>query len=320
MRKYTIKGKTYIFDRYKFIDILGSILLRKEGDGSVTQIHQIDIFNRIADKVGLSSPDAVKQWKRGKGCPADVERVKACAEVLGVNFMELLTPCVEKEMSKLNDKEVALLEKVFAGCMNCYYEKAEWLFDSTIDKEQRWDLENSFTDKVLEHVEEMHLLTDQNALYISEDIRYRIHRFLNDFKEEYDIWDMKPEWKQIQSESEGSLPQDISMFIPIEHSLCFGEIKTHEQGVYVHGLFYIDEEINLATKLSYDYPEIPDEYYDDTSLDGESLDENGNPRDLTPLAHPEFGLTPKILFKDYATRLMKNAFRVEFPEIEHMFA
>ena len=136
----------------------------------------------MADKVGLSSPDAVKQWKRGKGCPADVERVKACAEVLGVNFMDLLTPCVEKEM------------------------------------------------------------------------------------------------------------------------------------------FYIDEEINLATNLSYDYPEIPNEYYDDTSLDGESLDENGNPRDLTPLAHPELGLTPKILFKDYATRLMKNAFRVEFPEIEHMFA
>lgn len=104
----------------------------------------------------------------------------------------------------------------------------------------------------------------------------------------------------------GDFAPDIARY---NDDLLFGEV-----------LFYIDEEINLATKLSYDYPEIPDEYYDDTSLDGESLDENGNPRDLTPLAHPEFGLTPKILFKDYATRLMKNAFRVEFPEIEHMFA
>ena len=314
MRKYIVEGKTYTFNRIHFIDLLNGMLVQKNDDGSAIRVPKISVFTRIADKTDLTV-EAIKQWEKGKGCPGDIERVKACAEVLNVDFFDLLIPCGSEEMNKLNDKEMALLEEIFAGCVSYYYEQAEWFFNENIEKSQYRELEQHIPERVSEITKKMHAITDQNALFISEDIRYRIHRFLNDFEKEYDIWDMQLKWKESKVDSEGKDHLDICMMTPMEYALCCGDMRTHEDGIYLQGLNYLEEEINLATKLSYDYPDIPIDFYDDVSIDGESFDRNGKPKDLSRLCHPEYGINPGIIYKDYATRIMKNAFAVEFPEI-----
>ena len=163
-------------------------------------------------------------------------------------------------------------------------------------------------------IDELHSETDQSALLISEDIRYRVHKFLIEFKDRFSLYDMMGDWDEIQLD-----PSDDSRkeYIISNRAACeLPTLRTHEEAVDVYGIFYIFEERDLASKLSLDYTEIPEHYCDNYDLDGVSYDEDGNPKDLSQFRCTDSELNPQMLYMDYVTRILKNAFRIEFPEME----
>jgi len=311
-REYLIEGKPYKWDRLKFIDRLAQ--MREDVDGIKKRIPQIKVFDAIADILDVT-PDAVKHWKNGDNSPVSLEYVKVCAEVLGVGYLDLLSPSYVEEMNKMTEKEVALVEKVFDGCVNSYYVYSERFNEHAGDSNQRHEVNLKYKEKALSMIDDMHSVVDRNSLFVSEDIRYRIHRFLNVFREDFDLYDMPEEWIEINDGTTGQVEYIIST--PMQYHIRY--MRTHEDGVHFLGLIYLDEESDLASKLSYEYTEIPSEYYDSVNVDGESLDENGNPRDLSKFRCVNFELNPLILYKDYITRILKNAFMIEFPELKKAY-
>lgn len=311
LRIYTDHGKTYTFNRYRFIDLLSA--RTTDVDGITKSVSQTRSLTEIADKLDIT-PDAIKAWKSGKTNPKCLNYVKTCADVLGVNYLELLTPCKKEEMNKLNDNEVALLKNVFAGCIDCYYEYTKLRSELKTGNKKHYEIESLSSEKLSEMIDRLHSIADQNSLFVSEDIRYRVHSFLIKFEQGFGLYDTPYEWNDVKAPADSPNTVESIVGINVAHALPYSQNR--EDAIHVLGLFYLGEEQDLALKLSLEYKEIPEHYYDDYDLDGVPFDEDGNPKDLTQFFCPDYEFKPIFLCRDYFTRIMKNAFRVEFPELE----
>ena len=106
-RVYKIDGKAYQFNRIAFVDAVKNRTKRKTSYGKKIGTTQGFLFEQIADLLSIT-PEAVKHWYAGNNSPVDITYIQTCADVLGIDFMNLLSPFQDiMEELKMSDKEVS---------------------------------------------------------------------------------------------------------------------------------------------------------------------------------------------------------------------
>ena len=304
LRTYEYEGKTYQFNRYAFIDALKSVSIKRDADGGIIRVTQSSLFDKIADQLFIT-PEAVKNWKFGNNSPVELHYIEVCAEVLGVDFMSLLSLVDDnKEDAKLTDKEIALIENVYAECINSMY----LLSDST-DRSSR-------EEKYFQSLSSVHRMIDA-SLFISSSVRYRLHRIACDMSDHDIFRGMCDRWEKLNLiHLSGIEYQDKIASIYEMNFYQFSHIRGGETDDW--DLFYIEEEKALAEKLGYDYPDIPESYINE---DTEKMpkDYDGNPKSICDVCYiqdaEDFQINGNILFKDMMTRFIKMVFANDFPEL-----
>ena len=309
-RVLNYNGKEYRFNYVAFGDILAEKSAASKTENGKKRISQSAWMNKISEALDIS-PEAVKNWKRGYNGPKDTASIRKCAEVLGVDVLSLLRPLDHrKEIEKMNESEKRIIEEVFFKCVSALYVFSERF---KTDKKEKDGVRNASNEakKLLAHsIEEIHCVVDRSALFIGESVRYRLHRLLNDFCEIGFCEPIPDRWEKIE-ESVGDHVDAFSL------RFCFGN---RDRESLRDNVWYITEEQELAEKLNYSYTSIPERYYENVDSDGIPLDEKDAPIPMEKFGITDacaFEITPSILYKDMMTRLLKDVFLHDFPELEN---
>lgn len=92
-------GTEYLFSPFAFKKCVNTYKAKVRTERTNISVEQT--YEAIADSAHVSV-DAVKNWMYGKNGPADLETVKHLAEVLKVDYMDLLKAQEEENMSEKN--------------------------------------------------------------------------------------------------------------------------------------------------------------------------------------------------------------------------
>lgn len=309
-RKLAYRDRQYQFDYIAFSKLLAKKADETKDTGKNQRISQSEWMNRIAYALGVSF-EAVKNWKRGNNGPKDIDSVICSAEVLGVDALSLLKPLDENQEDRnLNEAEKTLITEVFSECINAVYDYSNYLINHLTDNRPSNQLVYRDAREILRDVvKNLHLSVDKSSLFISESIRYRLHRLLNDFIDFYESYLMLPErWEEFDSV--------ISNMIPDYPELYSSHDKREK---WTNDIWYLSDERELAEKMNYAYTPIPEQYYDNADIDGTVYDENDEPILLEGFEitdDTDFAINPQILYKDMMTRSLKEVFMHDFPELQ----
>ncbi len=308
-------GNEYYFNRIGFIDAIKTAAQKRDASGK--RITQQALRDKIADQVVLGS-EAVYKWQQGYNSPGDIKFVEACADVLEVDISHLLTPIDSNRRGlKLTDKEIELISIIYEECVCCiylYYDAyKEYTEDSKTNHEIRQKKETEYFDRL----SAAHRTIDARSLFITDGVKYRLHRIVNDMSERNMFLGMSERWEELNTvhiDEESAYDRISSLWDMIDYSAS----PSRESGVLRKGLFYIEEEKALAEKLGYMYSEIPQDYYDEyeAAINPGVSNSERNIGEVCKIEDSSFELNANILFKDMMTRFIKMVFVNDFPEIK----
>lgn len=300
-KEYIDKGVAYTFNRIALVEAMSN-----QADENGKKIPKTAFRTRIAEKLDVT-PDAVKNWELGKNFPSRVRYLKVCAEELGIDYKDLLTPLQKEETKTLNDIEVELIKRVFADCVECFYEY------STI-----WDDYENGTNKgvfaIKEHrnalktrLSNLHVIVDKEALNISDSVRYRLHRILNDISGEDSIIDGN--YPRRWEEGDPSLWSRINPYLILHITEYASREDFILDSIESWSMDIFGAEQVISAKMDYTYSDIPD-WYDEGQDPTEEQKQN-----IVKVGCNEFEFSLPIVFRDLLTRLLKTGFGIDFPEM-----
>lgn len=271
--------------------------------------HISDILQEIASKLFLSF-DTVKKWKYGENAPADLQKVKDIAEVLGVDPFEFLSPLekgtVLKKYSKSNDSEI--VRTIFEKCIDIVYDYVD-----------ARDVEAA--DKCRENVILLHKTVDEEALFTTYTTRYKLHKFLIEFYHAVDYPFLPKRWLDITHRTAND------KWNPFQ-TTYYSNILSGEFETLLEQVECIDNEISLAERLGYfDNVTIPEDlrkkawdYYKKARDDSDDNDFDEISKQLSKCGHPldyetEFRITPEIVWEDMMVETLREVFMNDFADI-----
>ena len=315
LRTYSINGQLYHFNSLAFWNAIKSATrIRNSAGKSIRITTETALQEKIADQLEIT-PEAIKNWKLGNNSPVNLKSIEVCATVLGVDIMCLLTP-VDEEASKLTDKEIVLIERIYAECINSMYFLNSCCELYTDDRSINTSIRKDREEEYLKTLATLHQMIDATLL-ISSSVRYRLHRIICDMSEHNIFLGMSERWQDINTvkNSAGHYHDRLaSIYALADYSSSMKRGGDTEDS----DLLYVEDEKALAEKLGFKYTDIPDAYYD---YDEEHMpkDKNGNPENVSNVCYindrTEFELNGNILFKDLMTRFIKMVFAHDFPEL-----
>jgi len=307
-------GSEYYFNRIGFIDAIKKAAQKRDASGR--RITQQMLRDKIADKVVLSS-ESVYKWQQGYNAPGDIKYIEICADVLETDISHLLTPINSNRRGiKLTDKEIELVSIIYEECVCCiylYYDAyKEFSEDSKTNHETRQNKEKEY----FARLSAAHRTIDAHSLFITDGVRYRLHRIVNDMSERNMFLGMSDRWEEINTEQIEEF-KVYDRIASLDEMIDYSISPSRDSGISRQGLFYIEEEKALAEKLGYKYSKIPQEYYDDENKTNPVFDGSGrNIGEVCKIEDSSFELNANILFKDMMTRFIKMIFTNDFPEIQ----
>lgn len=307
-------GNEYYFNRIGFINAIKTAAQKRDASGK--RITQQALRDKIADQVVLGS-EAVYKWQQGYNSPGDIKFVEACADVLEVDISHLLTPIdSNKGVIKLTNKEIELISIIYEECVCCIYLYYDAYKEYTEDNKTNHKIRQKKETEYFDRLSAAHRTIDARSLFITDGVKYRLHRIVNDMSERNMFLGMSERWENInavQMDEHSVCDKTASLWEMIDYSIS----PSRDSGISRQGLFYIEEEKALAEKLGYKYPEIPQEYYDDENVTNPVVDSSGtNIGEVCRIEDSSFELDANILFKDMMTRFIKMVFVNDFPEIK----
>ena len=307
-------GNEYYFNRIGFIDAIKAATQKRDASGK--RITQQVLRDKIADKVVLS-PESVYKWQQGHNAPGDIKYVEICADVLETDISHLLTPIdSNKGVISLTDKEIELISIIYEECVSCIYLYYDAYKEFTDDGRMNQDILHQKEKEYFDRLSEAHRMIDARSLFITDGVKYRLHRIVNDMSERNLFLGMSERWEEIntvQLDEHSVCDKTASLWEMVDYSIS----PSRNSGISRQGLFYIEEEKALAEKLGYKYPDIPQEYYDDENVTNPVVDGSGrNIGEVCKIEDSSFELDANILFKDMMTRFIKMVFANDFPEIK----
>jgi transcriptional regulator with XRE-family HTH domain len=275
------------------------------------------LMERIAEKAYVTY-EAVKNWKQGYNGPSDIEMVKICAEVLDIDYHDLLTSIESKQESvKMTEKEIALVENIFGGCIKIVYRFSDRFKHYGENRGENHKLFSQARDNYKSEITQLRAVIDSSSLFARESIRYKLHRILIDMCEDYKSFGMAERWEAIEKIEIDE--HAFSYNVDTDEIASFSHISSRANAIETRGIWYLTEEKEMAEKLGYEYTDIPGDYYNNVDLDGQAYDENDNVLELDEFhiidCNDEYEITPQILYKDMRTRLLKDVFAHDFPEL-----
>jgi len=131
-----VKGNEYVFSSFAFKKCVNTYKAKVKMDKTDISVEQI--YETIADSAHVSV-DAVKNWMYGKNGPADLETVKHLAEVLKVDYMELLKIQEESNMPEKNVEMNMAMNVVIdmdktKDVIRVVYQKMSAFMDAAVDE------------------------------------------------------------------------------------------------------------------------------------------------------------------------------------------
>lgn len=321
-RILSLDGKQYQFDYIAFSELLAEKASESETTVSaepknkterIKRIPQSTWMAKIADELEIS-PEAVKNWKRGYNGPKDIDSVIKCAKVLDVDVLSLLRPLdIIQEYEKMNEKEIDVISDVFSKCIDAIYCYSDRWKQYTDDRRIHNRQINREAESIFKcSVEEIHRVVDKSALLITDSVRYRLHRILNDLFFISFCDPIPAGWEEIGE----SIKNNVDSFTLRFYYDC----PTRES--VSDNIWYFSDEQDIAEKMDYSYTPIPDCYYDNVNLDGNPLDGNDKPIPMGKFGitdDTEFEFSPNIIYKDMMTRALRDVFLHDFPGLKKGF-
>lgn len=305
-------GREYLFDRFALDDAVCAKVNKEKGITKGTVIHWISEACPISD-------DGVKNWLYGKN-GIDIEMVKMVAEVLAIDYHDILTPVQKtQEESEMRTENNTITEvkanteatvcpenkvypadrnavlKVYGDCVSMIYTMEEILGKTDILWNQREGAMQAACNRI---IRDAHTYVDQNALALHRTTRYMLHRVLLDCSELVEEFDIPDRWEIFQDR------------------LCMQELHflgCRDRDVYLTGeqpddidcRIYLVDEIILAENLGFEDVVKPTE------------DEWDNLEDLGNLNRFGYSgcITPSMIAVDQLVECLAAVFRESFPEI-----
>ena len=305
-RVLSYDGQQYQFDYIAFSDLLASKASKPKKGDRKTGISQNTLMNKIADELDISL-EAVIRWKRGYNGPKDIDSVIKCANVLDIDVLSLLKPLETiQEDEKLNEKEKNVIEDVFCKCVEAIYCFAERFKQYTEDLRLNTSLKHKAEEDFVSSIEEVHRFVNKSALLITDSVRYRLHRLLNDLCDIDFAMPIPDRWEKIEE----SMGNNIDSYTLRFYYYYYQRTSLNDN------IWYLTDEQEIAEKMNYLYTPIPNNYYDNVNVDGIPLDENNDPIQMNGFGITDFTnfeITPNILYKDMMTRLLRDVFMHDFP-------
>ena len=206
----------------------------------------------------------------------------------------------------MNENEVALIKSIYAACVECFYDYSQqW---KVCEKDEKQFSTGTFRAELEADLTRLHVEVDKEALSISESVRYRLHRILNDISGEESIIDGN--YPRRWDDADPSLWSRINPYL-IMH---ITEYASREDFIldsidnWCMDIFGAEQV--MSARMDYTYSEIPDWY-----------DEERNPtedqkQDIVNVGCNEFEFSLPIVFRDLITRLLKTGFGIDFPEMK----
>ena len=316
---YNVEGKIFQFNQEAFKHFMTSASSRKDSEGKPlkARVTKTKLYDQIADKIGDIEPASIKNWEMGYNSPRSIDYIQVCAEVLKVDLMQLLSPADDqKEVIKLKDKEVTLIEKIYEECINSMYLLHNVHKKLTGNPKEDSQIRHQNEAEYLEKLSGAHKMVDATLL-ISASVRYRLHRILNDMGEKGLFIGLPDRWTRINLIELDDHSRQIRVATEDE-MFDYTISPSREGGSFRQGYWYFESEKELAEKLGYKYTDIPEAYWDD---DQETMpkDSDGTPKkmiDVCQIEDADFEMDANILLKDMMTRYIKMVFANDFPELD----
>lgn len=310
MKKNEISTKHYTKDgiRYKFNHVALDERIREQARFNNTTMGILQ--DHLAEKLNVST-DSIKGWKNGDNAPLDLIFVEDLAKCLNMDTSELLIPeqkgiFVNTQKMK-SDRE--LIRRIFEECVSISYDFAERC-DSTIVEECE------------DKIEGLHKTVDENALFCTSAVRYKLHKLLIECYQAVDFPALPNRWIEITHKT-GNKKWNPFQFWHT-HFLS-AEFENYGEEIEA-----IDNEILLAENLGFDgIVQIPEssrkkaKRLDDVGMDYDEefeteLKEYGFQSNLErPKMGMGFGfdITPEILWKDTMVQTLREIFLNDFADI-----
>lgn len=149
-----INGTEYSFSPFALKDSIRKYRADKKSIGE--NVTSEMVLEKIADSAHVSV-DAIKNWMYAKNGPGDLETVKAVANSLSINYIDLLKQQESKNMSenKIVEQSIAVDMEKTKDVIRVVYQKMSAFMDAAVqelcfdnDEETYWQYEEVYKDMV----------------------------------------------------------------------------------------------------------------------------------------------------------------------------
>ena len=254
-------GKQYRFSNFAFQEAVGAELakqrkLNKDNIKKGTQqITREAIVQSLASKIHLSN-DTIKKWDKGANGPGDIEKVKDCANALGIDYHSLLEFEGKQETIEVYNR--SLIENVYQSSIKFLFD----LFDPSSKKMQFLICEDDTQrQEILTEFRKIHEIISLNSVYTSIDLQNKLHQLLVD--EEMIVYrgGMPDRWF-------GELPYAIHLY---GDCLKFG-LEFHDSRIdAIRDVewVYLQAEMIFAQDMGLEYKGFDEEFDELETIDNE---------------------------------------------------
>lgn len=262
-----IDGIKYRFDHAAFSDAIRDCSMRKKCRDKT--YNQSRLMNELSELVCVSL-DAIKNWKQGYNGPNSIDMVKTMADMLEVDYNDLLSPdtkevCVEDEVLS-----------IYQECLSTVYAFAEKVCNGS----KRYD---TYKEEILEKLDKISDQIDMYALKLNADTCNRLQRIVLEISSIILSHDTPERWVDVGIATK---KESCFWFMDLDYMTFSSKVEALE-GIRQWGnpSTYISDEIDMAIDLGLEDIKEFDDYEEFNKLSVHEQMEYGyiGEREISPL-------------------------------------
>ena len=317
-------GQEYYFSCDKFNKAISTYQSKLQTQNN-RKVTKTSIRKYLAEKLHVS-PDTIQNWVQNKNGPSSLEDIKKLAELIQIDYRELLDTDEEYvQPSPTKEQDRKLVEEVFKKSLAVIVRKINFVPEDTEISRHIQHINNK--ERAIRELRDIHLCVTCHAFSTSETIRNSLHRILLETEEI--IHGYQPESWERFSWSEEEM-DDRKSALRYEHVVTWkGNEKCvtyqldstmlwdHYYGCERNQLFgyddltarwYIFDEIEFATDLGLDDVKNTDDEFDEIDLSNcEDLEKYGY--------HGILDVNPTMVFEHVLTKYLSSVYKFVFEDL-----
>ena len=313
-------GKEYIFSCEKFNNAILQYQMKLQAQNGY-KVSKLSIYEDFSNKLYIPL-DTIRNWARGRNGPNSLEDTKKLAELIPIDYHELLDTIEEYvQPSPTKEQDRKLVEEVFKKSLAVIVKKINFVPEDTEISKPVQHINNR--DRAIRELRDIHLYVNCHALSTSETIRNSLHRILLETEEL--IHGIPESWDRFSWSKEEMDDRKSTL-----HYVITGDSKGNEryeldsttfmQRYYgcerkqvlgdddIVGRVYIFDEIEYATDLGLDDVKNVDDAFDEIDMSNlEDFEKYGY--------HGILDVNPTMVYEHMLTKYLSSVYKLVFGDL-----